>query len=219
MALPPAEFQKKHDASLADIRQHWRAEKGELVNDGQGLYLTTDKFYGDFELRVTTRRCRWPTAAFTCAAARRCRSGTTPRGKIQARRGQGLGRVVEQRPGAPGKDPLVLADKPFGAMEPLPRHHGGREDLGLAQRQASRGRRARWRTITTTQAAGAAQRAPIQLQTHGGEIRWRNLFIREIGTDEANRILRRHGDQRVSSPFSTARTSPAGTARLNDYEV
>ena len=27
-------------------------EDGELVNDGKGLYLTTDKDYGDFELLV-----------------------------------------------------------------------------------------------------------------------------------------------------------------------
>ena len=26
---------------------------------------------------------------------------------------------------------------------------------------------------------------PIQLQTHGGEIRWRNIAIREIGAEEA----------------------------------
>jgi hypothetical protein len=27
------------------------------------------------------------------------------------------------------------------------------------------------------------------LQTHGGEIRWRNIFVREIGTSEANQVL------------------------------
>ncbi len=27
------------------------------------------------------------------------------------------------------------------------------------------------------------------LQTHGGEIRWRNLFVREIGPAEARKIL------------------------------
>ena len=27
------------------------------------------------------------------------------------------------------------------------------------------------------------------LQTHGGEIRWRNLFVREIGADEAQKSL------------------------------
>jgi hypothetical protein len=38
-------------------------------------------------------------------------------------------------------------------------------------------------------------KGPIQLQTHGSEIRWRNVFVREIGTDEANRFLAsRDGD-------------------------
>ena len=34
---------------------------------------------------------------------------------------------------------------------------------------------------------------PIQLQTHGGEIRWRNVFLREIPPQEANAILAKHG--------------------------
>jgi len=32
-------------------------------------------------------------------------------------------------------------------------------------------------------------KGPIQLQTHGGEIRWRNVFIRSIGSEEANQLL------------------------------
>jgi hypothetical protein len=35
----------------------------------------------------------------------------------------------------------------------------------------------------------AFAKGPIQLQTHGSEIRWRNLFIREIPAEEANRIV------------------------------
>ena len=34
------------------INAHWKVENGELVNDGKGLFLTTDKDYGDFEFRV-----------------------------------------------------------------------------------------------------------------------------------------------------------------------
>ncbi len=52
MALSPEEFAKKKQASLENIRQHWTVENGELVNDGHGLYLTTDKNYGDFELLI-----------------------------------------------------------------------------------------------------------------------------------------------------------------------
>jgi hypothetical protein len=32
-------------------------------------------------------------------------------------------------------------------------------------------------------------KGPIMLQTHGGEIRWRNLFVHEIGAEEAAKIL------------------------------
>ena len=35
-----------------DMKKHWRVENGVIVNDGQGVYLTTDKDYGDVELFV-----------------------------------------------------------------------------------------------------------------------------------------------------------------------
>ena len=38
---------------------------------------------------------------------------------------------------------------------------------------------------------------PVQLQTHGGEIRWRNIFLREIGSDEAAKILATKGKSAV----------------------
>ena len=52
LALPPKERAEKDKASIEDIHKHWRVENGELINDGNGLYLTTDKDYGDFELRI-----------------------------------------------------------------------------------------------------------------------------------------------------------------------
>jgi hypothetical protein len=44
-------------------------------------------------------------------------------------------------------------------------------------------------------------RGPIQLQTHGGEIRWRNVFIREIGDDEAHQLLRDTDNTGVKTIF------------------
>ena len=52
LAMTPAQFKVKHDASLPDIHKHWRVEDGILINDGHGLYLTTDKNYRDFELLI-----------------------------------------------------------------------------------------------------------------------------------------------------------------------
>ena len=52
MALSPEELAKKKTESLKDIAKHWSVEGEELVNDGHGLYLSTEKNYGDFELLV-----------------------------------------------------------------------------------------------------------------------------------------------------------------------
>src|SRR5262245_42857271 len=35
-----------------DAKKHWRVENGELVNDGHGAYLATDKAYGDVEFFI-----------------------------------------------------------------------------------------------------------------------------------------------------------------------
>ena len=52
MALSPEKLAEKKKASLEDIRKHWSVEDGVLVNDGHGLYLSTEKNYGDFVLLV-----------------------------------------------------------------------------------------------------------------------------------------------------------------------
>jgi len=46
------------------------------------------------------------------------------------------------------------------------------------------------------------KRGPIQLQTHGGEIRWRNVKLREIGAEEANRILASKEETGFNSIFN-----------------
>ena len=50
--LSPEERAKKIEAWTADAKKHWRVENGELVNDGNGAYLATDKDYGDIELLI-----------------------------------------------------------------------------------------------------------------------------------------------------------------------
>ncbi|MDP7305762.1 MAG: DUF1080 domain-containing protein, partial [Pirellulaceae bacterium] len=42
----------KHATDLKDAQAHWSVENDELVNDGHGAYLTTDKEYGDIELLI-----------------------------------------------------------------------------------------------------------------------------------------------------------------------
>ena len=142
MAEPPAEFQKKHDASLGDIRQHWSAQNGELVNDGHGLYLTTDKFYGDFELLVDYKTVPLADSGIYLRGCPQVQIWDyTERGEIQTRRGQGLGRIVEQPPGISRQRSAGEGRQTVWAMEPLSRHHGRRQGLGVAERPTNRERR------------------------------------------------------------------------------
>ena len=62
------------------------------------------------------------------------------------------------------------------------------------------------------------KKAPIQLQTHGGEIRWQNFFVREIPADEANAILRRHGAEGFVDVFN-GRDFSGWAGPVDQYEV
>ena len=51
-ALSADEKSKLLADGALDMKKHWSVKDGEIVNDGQGVYLTTDKDYGDVELFV-----------------------------------------------------------------------------------------------------------------------------------------------------------------------
>ena len=44
-----AQYKKE---SRKDIEQHWSVQGGILINDGHGLYLTSEQEFGDFELHL-----------------------------------------------------------------------------------------------------------------------------------------------------------------------
>jgi len=61
-------------------------------------------------------------------------------------------------------------------------------------------------------------KGPLQLQTHGGEIRWRNLYIREIGSDEADKLLRGKDPAGFQSVFN-GKDFDGWAGPLNNYQV
>jgi hypothetical protein len=102
--------------------------------------------------------------------------------------------------GAPGKDPLVLADKPFGEWNTLRIvQTGARTSVWLNGKQVVD------HAIMENyfdRAAPLFAKGVIQLQTHGGEIQWRNLFVREIGAEEANKWLRDRSQGNFTALFN-----------------
>jgi acetyl esterase/lipase len=95
--------------------------------------------------------------------------------------------LFNNTPGTLGRDPIRFADKSFGQWNKFRiRQIGSRTWIWLNNRAVVEGAVMEnyW---DRTQALPA--KGPIMLQTHGGEIRWRNLFVREIGTEEAKQVL------------------------------
>ncbi len=169
-------------------KPHWYVENGDLVNDGFGAYATTEKDYGDFELLVEYKTV--PLAD----------SGIYLRGVPQVQiwdhtnareygngADKGSGGLWNNSPGAPGKDPLVLADRPFGEWNQFRIVMvGSRVSVWLNDKLVVD--HATMENYYDRKTA-VPKFGPIQLQTHGGEIRWRNIFLRAIGGAEANKIL------------------------------
>ncbi|MBT3194262.1 MAG: DUF1080 domain-containing protein, partial [Verrucomicrobia bacterium] len=188
MALPPAELEAKRLASLADIKAHWRVEDGVLVNDGKGLFLSTEKNYGDFELLLEYRTVpRADSGIYLRGIPQVQIWDYTDKAKFRLGADKGSGGLWNNRVDRAGKDPKVLADKPFGEWnafrilmvgERVTIHLNGRLVVDHARLENYFNRQ-----------QAVPRSGPIQLQTHGGEIRWRNVFIREIGSEEANQIL------------------------------
>src|SRR5207245_3230422 len=90
-------------------------EGEELVNDGQGAYATTEKDYGDFELLVEYRTVPKADSGIYLRGVPQVQIWDyTEKEKFNLGADKGSGGLWNNSPGAPGKDPLVLADKPFG---------------------------------------------------------------------------------------------------------
>ena len=166
----------------ADFPLHWRVENGELVNAGTGPYATTDEEFGDIELRI-----EYKTVA-------KADSGIYLRGNPQIQIWDlnqvfdpkkpdrkphlGSGGLFNNTPGSPGRDPLVIADKPFGEWNTFRIvQKGDVTTIWLNGKLVVDHAKMEnyW-----DRAQPLPSKGPLMLQTHGGEIRWRNLFVKTL---------------------------------------
>ena len=216
-AMPAPEREAQIAKWTASMKDHWRVENGELVNDGQGAYATTEEEYGDFELLVEYKTVpRADSGVYLRGCPQVQIWDSTEKDKFPLGADKGSGGLWNNSPGAPGKDPLVLADKPFGEWNSFRILMVGARvsvwlndklvvDHALLENYYDR-------------KTPVPPRGPIELQTHGGEIRWRNIFIRQIGSDEADRLLASHGGEGFHSVFN-GRDFTGWAGPTNNYMV
>ncbi|MDB6039493.1 MAG: hypothetical protein JWM99_3334 [Verrucomicrobiales bacterium] len=185
----------------ADMHSHTRVEGDELVSDGHGKYATTTKDYGDFELLVEYKTVPLADSGIYLRGVPQVQiwDHTNPK-EFKNGAEKGSGGLWNNSPGAPGKDPLVLADKPFGEWNQFRiLMVGSRVSVWLNEKLVVD------HAILENyydRKMPIPVKGPIELQTHGAEIRWRNIFLREIGTEEANKILGSKSKEGFTSVFN-----------------
>ncbi len=208
----------KQAADLENLKQHWTVENGEIVNDGNGVYLTTDREFGDIELRLEYKTVALADSGIYLRATPQVQiwDFTEAGGKWSLGADKGSGGLWNNSVGAEGKDPLVLADHPFGQWNQLRiRQVGARTSVWLNDQLVVDHALMEnyW-----DRALPLFARGPIQLQTHGGEIRWRNIYLREIPADEANQILAAQ-DADGFQPVFNGRDFTGWSGPTKNYEV
>ncbi len=217
-AMGEAERAAKKEADLQDVAQHWTVENGELVNDGHGVYLTTEKEYGDIELWIDYKTVPLADSGIYLRGTPQVQIWDyTEEAKFKLGANLGSGGLWNNSAGASGKDPLVLADKPFGEWNRFRIVQvGARTSVWLNGKAVVE-------NATMENFWDRAQplfaRGPIQLQTHGGEIRWRNIFIREIPAQEAITWLRKHEAEAGFASIFDGKTLEGWAGAVENYEV
>ena len=217
-AMSPEQRAELREKSLPDVQKHWRAENGELVNDGHGAYLTTDKDFGDIEFLIDYKTVPKADSGIYLRSSPQIQIWDTTKegGKWGIGADKGSGGLWNSSKNNPGKNPLVLADKPFGEWNSFRIIQlGARTTIWL------NGKLVVDHAVMENYFARKlplAPKGPIQLQTHGGEIRWRNVFLREIPPDEANKMLReKDGDG--FAPIFNGKDLTGWAGPVQNYEV
>ena len=187
----PEERAAKQKEWNADRDLHWRVDtaKGEIVSDGKGVHLATEKPYGDFEFHVDWMLTQpggdsgiylrdFPQVQiWDPSSARDKKNGAD----------KGSGGLWNNNPDNPGRWPLALADKPIGQWNTM--------QIKMVGTRV-------WVTLNGTpvvvgqvldnffdRTQPVLPTGSIELQTHGSEVRFRNVFVREISEKEGKTLL------------------------------
>jgi len=182
-ALSSEERTEKQAKDNKDLAKHWRVEDGEIVSDGHGVYLTTDKDYGDFELLVDWKIVH--PGGDSGIYLRGCPQVQIwdPHSEKAIKHGadKGSGALWNNNPDSPGRFPLVKADRPIGQWNTMRIKMVGDRVTVYLNDQLTVDDAVMHNFFDRESPMFAT--GPIQLQTHGSEIRFRNVFLREIKSD------------------------------------
>ncbi len=206
------------DAQMkSGINEHWRVEEGMLVSDGHEPYLATTGDFGDFEMWVD-----WKIGP-------KGDSGIYLRGTPQVQIWDPADENVRKHGGNKGSGglwnnktherfPTELADRPIGEWNRMfIRMVGPYVSVVLNDKKVVDN------VVMENyfdRNIPIFMRGPIYLQTHGAESRFRNVFVRKIPRQEANRLLAeiRGGDEGFE-PLFNGKDFSGWIGAVEDYQI
>ncbi len=220
--LDPRQWESKSAETKAnwdkEIQQHWKIVDGAVVNDGQGAYLTTNEEFGDIELLIDYKTVPLADSGIYLRGTPQVQIWDyTDKEKFNLGSDKGSGGLWNNSAGAAGKDPLVLADKPFGQWNSFRIIQvGARTSVWLNGKQVVD--HAIMENYYDRKLPLFAK-GVIQLQTHGNEISWRNIFVRKLNSEEANKYLAEHSGSEGFKTLFDGKSLAGWAGAKDNYEV
>ena len=208
--------------SRKDIHQHWTIEGDEIVNDGFGLYLTSEREFSDYELLIDYKTVPKADSGIYLKGVPQVQIwDSTETSESAKKNGQhfGSGGLWNNSAGAKGKNPLLVADNKLGEWNAFRiRQVGARTTVWLNGKLIV-DHATLENYFDPNRNRPLFHHGPIQLQTHGGEIRWRNIFVREIGVEEANKILYENSDVKGYKRVFNGQDFDGWTGAVDNYDI
>ncbi len=216
-AMSAEELAAAQATADASMREHWSVVDGALRFDGKGQSLCTVKDYGDFELSVDWKIHAGGDSGIYLRGSPQVQIWDTAHPdyfKHGAENGSGAFWNNRDNP----RFPSAKADRPVGEWNTFfIRMVGERATVVL-----------NGRTVVDDvvmenvwdRALPIYPRGQIELQNHGNELFFRNLFIREIPAAEANAILAAKGRHELGfEPVFNGRDFTGWAGDRDAYEI
>ena len=218
IAAMSTEERAQWDAKMkSGIDEHWRVEDGVLVSDGHDPYLATKQEYGDFEMWVDWSIDAGGDSGIYLRGAPQVQIWD-PTNEEGHKNGSDKGSGALWNNQKHERFPSEVADKPIGEWNRMfIRMVGPHVTVVLNDKKIVDN------VIMENyydRAIPIFARGPIYLQTHGAETRFRNVFVREIPPDEADKSLSAiRGGEAGFEPVFNGKDLEGWSGATKNYEV
>ncbi len=215
-AMSPEDLATAQLEADDSMRAHWQVVDGVLVFDGTGDSLCTGKDYGDFDLYVDWKIHEGGDSGIYLRGSPQVNLWDTDF-ESYFRHGAEKGSGSLWNNQNHSRFPLTNADNPVGEWNTLfIRMIGERVTVKLNSQLVVDD------VVLENywdRELPIYPRGQIELQNHGNQLFFRNISVREIPTEEANRILARRGDESGFERIFNGHDFAGWAGDVGNYEI